>query len=84
MSAKYALHPGQVTSKRDGQIHHIDAHMLVRLYGVRHSECLVVKKEFRHKRERELYMERIERMGLIHLYPRHDGNYALPGAGRAL
>lgn len=80
MVAKYALHPGMVTSKRDGDRHFIDAHQLARLYGVRPSECVVVPWNVEQGRERQhqLLLERIERMDLIHLHPRYDGNYKLP------
>ena len=79
---KYALHPGPVTSKNDGDRHFIDAHQLAFLYRVRQSECVVVPWEVKpgHERQHELLLERIERMGLIHLRPRYDGNYTLPEA----
>lgn len=82
MTAKYALHPGPVTSKRDGDRHFIDAHQLARLYGVSPRECVVVPWDVRpgpgHARTHELLLDRIKRMNLVHLYPRHDGKYTLP------
>ena len=80
MTAKYALHPGPVTSKRDGDRHFIDAHQLAFLYRVRPSECVVVPWNVEPGRElqRQLLLERIERMNLIHLHPRASGNYTLP------
>jgi hypothetical protein len=78
--AKYALHPGPVTSKTDGDRHFIDARTLAFLYRVRPSECVVVpwQAQPRSEREHQLLLERIERMDLVHLYPRLDGNYTLP------
>lgn len=81
MQVKYALHPGPVTSKNDGDLHFIDAHTLARLYRVRPAECVVVPWEAPapgRERERELLLERIERMELVHLYPDFHGNYKLP------
>lgn len=80
MTAKYALHPGMVISKRDGDHHFIDAHQLARLYRVSPRECVVVPRNVEQGRERQhqLLLDRIERMGLIHLHPRYDGNYQLP------
>lgn len=82
MAAKYALFPGPVTSKNDGDRHFVDAPTLAFCYGVRLSECLVVPAHIseRHPRERELLLERIERQGLVQLRPRYDGNYTLPEA----
>ncbi len=83
MTAKYALHPGPVTSKNDGDRHFIDAHTLARLYRVRPAECVVVPWEAPapgRERERELLLERIKRMELVHLYPDYHGRYTLPGA----
>lgn len=80
MAAKYALHPGPVTSKNDRDRHFIDAHQLAFLYRVRPSECVVVpwNVEPGRERQRQLLLERIERMNLIHLRPRYDGRYTLP------
>ena len=83
MTAKYALHPGPVTSKNDGDRHFIDAHTLARLYRVRPAECVVVPwgaPAPGRERERELLLERIKRMELVHLYPDYHGRYTLPGA----
>jgi hypothetical protein len=82
VSIKYALFPGPVTSKTDGDRHFVDAPTLAFCYGVRLAECLVVPAHIgeRHPRERELLLERIERQGLIKLHPRSSGNYTLPTA----
>lgn len=68
MAIKYALHPGHVVSASDGDQHYISATTLAHLYGVPFSECLVVTA-FTHQRRLS---------GLIHLYPRHNGDYTLP------
>lgn len=34
MSARYLLVPGLVTSRTDGQVHHVGASDLARLYGL--------------------------------------------------
>ena len=80
MPVRFALHPGPVTSKRDGDRHFIDARTLAFLYQVPASECVVVPWDVPRGREREhqLLLERIERMNLTHLYPSYSGNYTLP------
>lgn len=82
MAAKYALHPGWVKSKTDGDRHYIDARTLAWLYRVRLSDCVVVPWEARPGLERvhQILLERIERMELVHLYPRYSGNYTIPKA----
>ncbi len=65
---KYVLHPGTVVSKVDGDLHFITAAQLAQLYGVRFDECIA----------RETFEARECPAGLIHLYPRFDGNYTLP------
>ena len=77
MAAKYALFPGPMTSKMDGDRHHVDARQLARLYNVPPRECVVVR-ETRDPLEREILLKRIKRQGLIELRPRYDGNYSLP------
>ena len=77
MAAKYALFPGHVTSKRDGDWHHVDARQLAWLYNVPPRECVVVRETL-NPREREILLEHIKRQGLIELRPRYDGNYSIP------
>lgn len=79
MAAKYALFPGRVFSKRDGQLHHVDAWQLAWLYNVPPRECVVVRETL-NPRQREIMMEKIKRQGLIELRPRYDGNYTIPKA----
>lgn len=70
---KYVLHPGPVVSQTDGQTHHISAHQLARLYGVRPVDCVVVFPNSPRLGDLRL-------RDLIHLYPRYDGDYRLPEA----
>lgn len=79
MAAKYALLPGRVYSKNDGQLHHVDAWQLAWLYNVPPRECVVVRETL-NPREREIMMEKIKRLCLIELHPRYDGNYTIPKA----
>lgn len=70
MKIKYALHPGYVYSKNDGDMHWITALQLARLYGVKMGECIDVA-----------YVQRLNNQhaaSLIHLYPDYNGNYKLP------
>lgn len=64
---KYAVHPGQVKSKSDGDIHFITAHQLVNLYGLPAAETKVITER---DEARGLQWD-----GLEHFYPRMDGNY---------
>lgn len=64
---KYALHPGNVRSKHDGDTHYISAGALMRLYKVS-PLYVVVYDENLHSRYWDEY---------IHLFPREDGNYKL-------
>ena len=80
MTIKYALRPGPVISKTDGDRHFIDAGTLMNLYRVPSHECIVIPWDVPRSRERErqLLLERVLAMGLIHLHPRYDGDYTLP------
>lgn len=68
-TAKYALHPGWITSKTDKQRHYIDARRLAELYRVPFGECIV----WTDKMERGTPWERY-----IHLFPSYQGNYKVP------
>lgn len=69
MPLKYILHPGEVVSRADGARHYVGALELARLYGVKVSECVSAQ---------DRYIYRLSTDGLIHLYPRRDGDYTLP------
>jgi len=64
---KYALYPGYVTSKYDGDFHYISANMLLTLYGVLPEQCALFDPEYPEKTR-----------GLIELRPQYHGNYTLP------
>jgi len=67
---KYAVHPGYVPSKNDGDIHFISASKLMKLYGVKPTDCVVCRPDH------ETYG--IQNEDYIHLHPRYHGDYALP------
>jgi hypothetical protein len=70
---KYVVHPGFVTSCNDGQEHYITARDLVRLYGVNPAECGAVWPDDPSA------IVGCDMTTLVHLYPRNDGDYKLPG-----
>ena len=67
---KYAIHPGNIESKHDGDIHWIGYGQLIKLYGVDPKECFCWGNQdlFSHGR--------LEKY--VHLYPDFDGKYKLP------
>lgn len=65
---RYVLHPGYIRSKHDGDEHFIGGPRLARLYGVNLRDC--VYGDVRGYAARK---------GDIHLFPRFDGDYRLPG-----
>ena len=62
---RYAVIPGWIRSKYDGELHYIDAPTLMSLYRVKPSECIVSSPS----RNTE---------GLIMLRPRYNGVYNVP------
>lgn len=82
---KYAIYPGEIRSRNDGDWHYVTAMQLMHLYGVDPRECIVVfpSSMYRHESERESLLRDVQRCGLIELYPRYDGNYTLSGQERA-
>lgn len=66
---KYAIHPGMVRSKNDGDLHFISFKKLCRLYGVNPEECFKWSDSClgHHWGNYE------------HLYPKYDGDYQLEG-----
>ena len=81
MTRRYVLHPGKVESKSDGQIHYVSAARLADLYGVSLRDCITYPygddTDSRFKR-----MSWRDPVGVIHLHPRYDGNYTLPGGAK--
>ncbi|BAO20640.1 hypothetical protein [Pseudomonas phage PPpW-3] len=69
MKRKYVLHPGNITSKRDGQSHYVSAANLADLYSVPMRDCIVDLGDGSHA---TLCVP-----GATHLYPRADGDYRL-------
>jgi len=61
---KYILHPGELKSKNDGDIHFISFKQLVRLYNLNPTECVAFDR-----------FPYIELKDAMHLYPRYDGDY---------
>jgi len=68
MTAKYAVHPGFIESKKDGEVHWIEARQLMQLYGVNPSECIVIDDEYIR------YGGDPDDEKFIHLYPRRDAD----------
>lgn len=62
---KYAIHPGYVVSKNDGDKHFIKYHQLIELYGVDPKECF----------EWSEHTPGHEYGKYTHLFPDYDGNY---------
>jgi hypothetical protein len=65
---KYALHPGWVTSKSDGDRHWISGAQLARLYQL-HPDEYIIWDDSRGHQDSTLY---------AHLYPSFHGNYGRP------
>jgi hypothetical protein len=66
---RWAIHPGFVISRSDGQRHYVGARQLADLYGVPFAECVVVDIE-----RPEGYLGK-DLSGLVHLHVKYDGNY---------
>ena len=66
---KYALHPGYVRSKSDGDIHYINSSSLIRLYEVDPKECIIWNSIADITLNADAY---------YHLYPDYDGRYIIP------
>jgi hypothetical protein len=71
-SKRYAVHPGYVTSRNDGQDHYLGFMRLCQLYRVAPAECVDMSQE---KNWRGMDVS-----NLVRLTPRYDGNYALPNS----
>lgn len=67
------LHPGEVRSKADGDIHFIGAQQLIYLYNVLNTDKVVTYNERNPTHSKE-FLENSP-IRYIHLYPRNDGNY---------
>lgn len=79
MMALYLLFPGRVTSRTDGDKHHVTASQLAMLYGVPMSECMVMPPQSpENHRARMDLLDRVRLGELIGLAPRFDGDYRIP------
>lgn len=67
------LHPGEVTSKSDGDRHFIGGAQLARLYGVLPTDE-VITYDHRNPTHNEEYEKR-HGLYVLHLYPRYQGDY---------
>jgi len=70
MAARFAIHPGTVTSKNDGDRHYVTAHRLASLYQLKTGEWIVW-----HEKVSEKFYNWND---YIHLYPSYEGNYGRP------
>ena len=78
MTARYALYPGPVRSRVDGDRHFVSALALARLYAVALADCVVIQDaDYRCPSRRSAVAHAAS---LIPLYPRADGRYELPPA----
>lgn len=71
---RYILHPGEVVSINDGDLHFISSKKLAALYKVPYRDCITLLTP----RDFQLY---VEQPGDIHLRPSRLGNYTLPDGG---
>ena len=76
---RYAICPGMVTSRNDGDRHYVGPQQLMRLYQVDPDECVIYEPEpwwgpMMHQQAEA----RIA--GLTRLAPRYDGRYRNPDA----
>lgn len=69
---KFALHPGEVYSPSDGDVHHISAQRLAELYKVDFNNCVVWDSS-----RPETFLGR-KKEDYVHLYPSTRGSYKLP------
>ncbi len=73
---KYAVHPGFVTSRTDGDEHYMGALELVRLYQLKQGEYVVVNRD--KWGELTIASRALNTEGMHNLYPRYDGHYGRP------
>jgi hypothetical protein len=69
---RYALHPGYMYSRYDGDRHFITSEQLMYLYRLKFDECLTIGADWdkgsRYYRGHDLWK-------LAHVYPRYNGDY---------
>lgn len=78
MNRRYVLHPGPVKSRNDGQVHFIGAAQLADLYNVSLRDCITYPTGCGTESviRRRIWRDPVD---AVHLHPRYDGNYQLPG-----
>ena len=64
---KYLVIEDTIVSKHDNDTHFIDANQLIKLYGVKRSECIIVKLGQN--------VRNVNVGNLIILKPRYNGDY---------
>ncbi len=77
-SRRYVLHPGTVESRNDGQRHYVSAAQLADLYKVSLRDCIIYPTgdDTDSRFKRQAWRDPV---GAVHLRPRYDGVYNLPG-----
>ena len=70
---RFALHPGDVVSKNDGQTHRIGFTQLCECWGVPPHMCMNMLNDVRCKGP----CNHVGCNSMIHLYPHPNGNYTL-------
>ncbi len=71
MTVKYIIHPGEVRSSVDHDIHWVSPFELMSLYGVDPEACVIFP---RSDTKKDLYAQFPDAM---RLYPSSSGNYTL-------
>lgn len=69
---KYLVAGGEVRSMRDGQLHYVDAHKLLELYGLDRRACVLVDKWNRNQ------LVGVDTSKLVALGPDPTGQYRIP------
>ncbi len=76
VTARYLLLPGLVRSAADGDVHHVGASQLARLYRVSMADCIVMPPQTpANHRKRVALLARAQSGELTALTPRDDGKY---------
>lgn len=68
---RFIVWPGTLQSQTDGQWHYVGFTQLCALYQVHPSECI--------NGELPEALLGVDQSGMVHLTPRYDGHYSLPG-----
>jgi len=68
---KFAVYPGYMKSKYDGQVYWISAQQLMDLYKVNRNECCTCAGNDDYCRRKAK-----KDKSMIHLFPNYDGDYS--------